>query len=76
MNKTVLKDSLLVTLVITAIVLGCSVMADAVSEPVQIIGGLTSKQIKDSQNITLLLSHPENNIVHSYRNIHNISINA
>ena len=51
----ILIDSLKVTLIVTAVIVLCSMMGDAVSQPIQVYAGMTAQQIKDSQNVTLLL---------------------
>lgn len=54
MNKTILRDSLLVTFIVSIVVLMGCMFGDGVSAPIQAALGSNSQEIHDSQNMTLL----------------------
>lgn len=58
LNKAIIRDSFLITFVVSIVILMSCMLGDSVAMPVQVALGADGKQIHDSQNMTLFATHP------------------
>lgn len=57
MRRIVVLDSLKVTVIVSAVIITCSILADFTSQPVQLALGVNGEQIRESQNLVFFSNH-------------------